>query len=125
MGGRVDLVADLLVTRARSTVRVRGGTYVANPRTATAGEPGVFHIPAESLPAVTTDVVGISIAADYRLSRQSTVRLKYAFEQLRPSDDFGYQGLQWGSVAAFMPTNEQVARYSVHFVGASYVYEFR
>jgi hypothetical protein len=125
LAGKLDLSGSLLFTHARSDVGVSGGTYVNNPLTASAGEPGVFFIAAQDLPRVTTDIVELGLSGDYRLDKKSSVRLMYSYQRLKSSPDFAYDGLQTGSLTAVMPTNEQVSTYSIHAVGVSFVHKFQ
>ncbi len=122
--GKLDLSLDLLYTRGRSAIDVLGGTYVNNPRSASVGQPGVLFIAAENLPRVTTDLFAIGANGEYQINKSSALRLTYRYQRLKSSSDFAYAGLQFGSVAGFMPTNEQVPVYSVHVLGVSYVNRF-
>jgi MtrB/PioB family decaheme-associated outer membrane protein len=124
LSGKFDLSGNLSFTRARSDIGVTGGTYVNNPRAATAGEPGVFFIPAENLPRVSTDIIELGLKGEYRVNKSSAFRMLYSYQRLKSSSDFAYEGLQFGSQTGVAPTNERVPTYSVHAVGVSYVYRF-
>jgi hypothetical protein len=52
------------------------------------------------------------------------VRAFYLFKHLKTAD-FAYDGMQPGTLTGVMPSYEQAPRYSVHVIGASYVYSFR
>jgi MtrB/PioB family decaheme-associated outer membrane protein len=125
LGNRLDLTGKILFTRARTDINVRGGTYVTNPLSATAGEPGVFYIPGENYPGVTTDILELRLNGEYRFDKSSAIRMGYSFRRLKSSGDYAYEGLQFGGATAELPTNERVARYSVHAVGVYYVYRFQ
>jgi Putative outer membrane beta-barrel porin, MtrB/PioB len=125
LANKLDLTGKILFTRARTDINVRGGTYVANPLAATAGEPGVFFIPGENYPGVTTDIIELRLNGEYRLDKSSAIRMGYSYQRLKSSADYAYEGLQFGTAAAELPTNERVSRYSVHTVGVYYVYRFQ
>ncbi len=124
-GGKFDLTGNLIFTQAKSDINVSGGTYVNNPRTATAGEPGVFFISAENFSQIKTDIFELGLNGEYRLGKSSAVRMKYSYQNLKSSPDYIYEGMRFGSQTAVIPTNEQVSRYSIHTIGVSYVYRFQ
>jgi MtrB/PioB family decaheme-associated outer membrane protein len=125
LSGKLDLHASLLFTRVKSDIAVNGGTYVNNPRAATAGEPGAFFIAAENLPRVSNDIAEIGLKGEYRVNKDSAVRMLYSYQRLKSSADYAYEGLQFGSLTAVIPTNERVSNYSIHTIGVSYVYRFQ
>jgi MtrB/PioB family decaheme-associated outer membrane protein len=124
LAGKLDMSGNVSLSRAKSDIGVQGGTYVNNPRAATAGEPGVFFIAAENLPRVTNDVFEIGMKGEYRFSKASALRMMYAFQRLKASADFADEGKQFGTMTAIMPSNERVSNYSIHSVGVSFVYRF-
>lgn len=127
MSGKLQLMGDLSLTRARSDGNFTGGNYVNNPLAVTgapAGTIAAFYIPATPLPTVTTKTIDLRVVADYSLDKQSTVRLGYLYSRLH-SVDWAYDGMQFGGLAPVLPSNEQTPNYSVHVVGLSYIYSFR
>jgi MtrB/PioB family decaheme-associated outer membrane protein len=124
MSGKLDISGNIMFTRSKSDIGVQGGTYVNNPRAATAGEPGVFFIPAENLPRLTNDVFEIGVKGEYRVSKASSVRLLYSYQHLKSTPDYALQGMQYGSMTAILPTLETTPKYTVHALGVSYVYRF-
>lgn len=131
MAGRLDLLGDLVLTRARTNNDVKGGQYVNNPFAAAApapplppGTPAVFFIPGTALPTVTTKTVELHLSGQYAIDRASAVRVLYWYQHLR-SNDYMYDGMQFGTITSVMPTNEQPFNYNVHVVGVTYVYHWQ
>ena len=127
MGGRLDLGLDLLYTKSRTNVGVAGGTYANNPA-AVAGKPAVnpavFFIPAFGLPEVTTKTDEVHLNAIYAINKASSVRLFYWYQRLT-TNDFAYQGMQYGTITSVIPTSEKSPSYNVNVYGLSYIYRFR
>ncbi|MFZ3322519.1 MAG: MtrB/PioB family decaheme-associated outer membrane protein [Usitatibacter sp.] len=127
MGGRLDVGADLLWTRSRSTNNMAGGTYANNPAAA-AGRPAVnpaaFFIPAQNLPIVTTETTELRLTAQYMIDKVSSLRIFYWYQKL-DSTDYAYDGMQYGTITSVMPTLEKAPNYNVSVVGLSYQYRFR
>ncbi|HXF80138.1 MAG TPA: MtrB/PioB family decaheme-associated outer membrane protein [Usitatibacter sp.] len=127
LGGRVDLGADLVYTKSRTHIGMKGGTYANNPAAVAnkpAVNPAVFFIPAADLPEVGTELTELRLNARYALNKASTVRVLYWFQRLHVAD-FAYDGMQYGTLSGIIPTNEQAPNYRVHIVGVSYQYSFR
>jgi hypothetical protein len=131
MGGRLDLLGDLIYTHARTNNDVRGGQYVNNPFAAAApapalpaGTPAVFFIPGTALPTVTTKTVEFRLSGLYAIDPQSAVRVAYWFQRLT-SNDYSFEGMQYGTITSVIPTNEQPFSYRVHVIGVSYLYQWR
>ena len=131
MGGRLDLLGDLVYTHARTNNDVKGGQYVNNPFAAAApapvlpaGTPAVFFIPGAALPTVTTKTVEFRLSGQYAIDPQSAVRVAYWFQRLT-SNDYTFEGMQYGTITSVIPTNEQPFNYRVHVVGVSYLYQWR
>jgi MtrB/PioB family decaheme-associated outer membrane protein len=125
LGNKFDMTGKVMITRARTDLSVQGGSYIANPLAATPGQPGVFYIPAENYPGVTTNMFELHLNGEYRFDKNSAVRVGYSYQRLRSSADYAYEGLQMGAQTAELATNERVARYSVHSIGVQYVYRFQ
>jgi predicted porin len=127
MSGKLRLLGDISLTRARSDGRFTGGNYVNNPL-AVVGAPAdtiaAYYIAATPLPTITTRTVDLRLIADYALDKQSSVRLGYLFSRLR-SEDWTYDGMQPGGPTQFLPSDETSPKYSVHVVGVSYMHSFR
>ncbi len=131
LAGKLDLAGSLVYSDARSDNGMTGGTYANNPLALAApapalaaGVPAVFYIPAADLPTVTTKTVEVRLNAQYELGESSAVRAFYWFQRLR-ANDYAYEGMQFGSIGAVMPTNEKVPDYSVHVLGLTYVYRWQ
>jgi hypothetical protein len=127
MGGRLDLGVDLLYTKARTNIGVKGGTYANNPAAAAgrpAVTPAVFFIPATALPEVSTQTDEVHLNVAYALNKVSALRFFYWYQRLRTTD-FAYDGMQYGTITSVMPTSEKAPNYNVSVVGVSYIYRFR
>jgi len=131
MAGRLDVLGDLLYTEARTDIGVSGGSYVNNPFALAspapplgAGVPAVFFIPAASTPTAKNTLFEARLSGRYAIDRASAVRLTYWYQHLK-SNDYIYDGLQFGSLTNVMPTNQQPFNYNVHVVGLSYVYRWQ
>jgi hypothetical protein len=131
MSGRLDLLGDLLYTESRTDIGVSGGSYVNNPFALAspasplgAGVPAVFFIPAASTPTAKNTLFEARLSGQYAIDRASAVRLTYWYQHLK-SNDYIYDGLQFGSLTNVMPTNQQPFNYNVHVVGLSYVYRWQ
>ena len=130
MAGRLDVLGDLLYTEARTDVGVSGGSYVNNPFALSSapplgpGVPAVFFIPAASTPTAKNTLFEARLSGQYSIDKASAVRLTYWYQHLK-SNDYVYDGLQFGSLTNVMPTNQQPFNYNVHVVGFSYVYRWQ
>jgi hypothetical protein len=121
--GKLDLTGGLVYTDARTDIGVNGGSYANNPL-AVAGRPAVspavFFIPAVNLPTVTTKTIELRLSGQYAIDAASAVRVAYAYQRLR-STDYAYDGMQYGTISAVMPSNEVAPNYNVSAIGLSYV----
>jgi MtrB/PioB family decaheme-associated outer membrane protein len=131
MGGRLDILGDLVFTHARTDIGVAGGSYANNPFALAApapalgaGVPAVFFIPAANMPTVTTKTIDLRLVGQYSIDKSSAVRLLYWFQHMN-SSDYVYDGMQFGTLTNVMPTNEQPFHYNVHVVGVSYIYRWQ
>ncbi len=131
MGGRLELVGDVVYTLAHTDIGVAGGSYVNNPFALAApapalapGVPAVFFIPAANTPTATTKTIELRLGGQYELDRASALRVLYWYQHLR-SNDYVYDGMQFGTLTNVMPSNEQPFNYNVHVVGVSYIYRWQ
>ena len=123
---KLDLGAQLIVTRARSDNDVSGGNYANNPLAITGAPPGTiaaYYIAATALPTVVTDSLELRVNARYALSSASTLRFQYIYGDLS-SSDYAYQGMQFGGLAGVLPSIETAPHYIVHVVAVSYAHRF-
>jgi MtrB/PioB family decaheme-associated outer membrane protein len=128
IGGRLNVGADLVFTKSRTNIGVKGGTYSNNPA-AVAGRPAVnpavLFIPAADMPEVSTQTTELRFNAQYVIDRVSTVRFLYWYQRLK-SNDYVYDAMQFGAgITSVIPTNEQAPNYSVNVFGVSYTRTFR
>lgn len=127
MDGKLALSSDVVGSRARTDIRVNGGSYVNNPL-AVAGQPAVspavFFIPAQDLPTVVTDTIEIKLNSRWTLNKSSEINAFYWFSHLKAKDYF-YEALQFGSLRIVTPTNERAPNYDVHVIGLSYSYHWQ
>jgi hypothetical protein len=127
VGGKLDVSGSLAVSRARSTNDVSGGNYVNNPLAVTgapAGTVAAYYIAASALPVVTTNTIDLKMAGKFALSKDSAVRLGYRYQHLS-SNDWSYDGLQYGGLAGVLPTSELAPSYTVHTITLTYLFTFR
>jgi MtrB/PioB family decaheme-associated outer membrane protein len=131
MAGRLDLAGDLVYTHARTDNGVAGGSYVNNPFALAApapalgpGVPAVFFIPAANMPTATTKTIEVRLSGQYAIDKASAVRVLYWYQHLK-SNDYIYDGMQFGTLTNVIPTNEQPFNYNVHVVGVSYIYRWQ
>ncbi len=131
MTGKLDLSADLVYTDAKTKIGVAGGSYVNNPAALAApapalppGTPAVFFIEAADLPTVTTKTIEARLNGEYALGKSSALSLFYWYQRLRATD-YAYDGMQFGSLTAVMPSSEQAPSYSVHVFGVSYIFHWQ
>lgn len=123
---KLELGAELVLTRARSDNGVAGGNYANNPLAvagAPAGTIAAFYIPAAALPTVSTDSDELRIKATYALSSASTLRAMYLYGRL-VSSNYTYDGMQYGGLAGILPSNETAPHYTVHVIALSYAHRF-
>jgi MtrB/PioB family decaheme-associated outer membrane protein len=131
MGGRLELTGDLVYTEARTDIGVAGGSYVNNPFALAApaaalapGVPAVFFIPAANTPTATNKLIELRLGGQYTIDKASAVRVLYWYQHLK-SNDYVYDGMQFGTLTNVIPTNEQPFNYNVHVVGVSYIYRWQ
>jgi hypothetical protein len=128
MAGKLDISGDLVFTRARSDNNASGGNYVNNPFAGIAGAPttaiAAYFIPAAALPTVTTDTVQLSITGKYTIDKSSAVRMGYTYSRMKATD-YAYDGMNLGGLSGVLPSMEQAPNFTVHTVGAAYIYSFK
>ena len=127
MGGRLGLGLDMLYTKSRTNIGMKGGTYANNPAAVAnkpAVNPAVFFIPASDLPEVSTQTDEIRFNAAYAIDKTSGVRFFYWYQRLKTTD-FAYDGMQYGTITSVMPTSEKSPNYNLYVVGLAYTFRFR
>jgi MtrB/PioB family decaheme-associated outer membrane protein len=126
---RLDVTTDVVFSRARTNVDVRGGSYANNPfalagaPVLAAGVPAVLYIPAANLPPVTTRTLDLRLTGRVSLGKSADLRVFYELQRLKATD-FAYDGLGLGTGTEQLPTLEQAPNYTVHVVGLSCGYRF-
>jgi len=124
LDSKLDVGGDLLFSWARTNNHVHGGTYVNNPLAGISGNTiAAILVPAQDLPTVTTNTINLRLNGKYKIDKASEVRMLYSYMHMS-SDDYAYEGMQFGGVAGSLPTNEKSPNFNVHTVGASYIYNF-
>jgi MtrB/PioB family decaheme-associated outer membrane protein len=131
MAGKLDVLGDLVYANARTDIGIAGGSYANNPFALATpapalgpGVPAVFFIPAANLPTATTKTIDLRLSAQYAIDKSSAIRLLYWYEHLK-SNDFVYDGMQFGTLTNVMPSNEQPFHYNVHVIGLTYLYRWQ
>ncbi|MBC5764477.1 MtrB/PioB family decaheme-associated outer membrane protein [Ramlibacter albus] len=116
MEGKLTLSADLVHSRARTNYNFRGGTY----NTAT---PPQF-IAAQDMPAITSTMTDVRLAARYQFRPDSAVRVGWQHRRLKSSDpQFDLFGIT--TVQAYIGTGMSAPKYRTNTVAVSYTYQFR
>jgi len=126
MHERIDLRAQVVVTRASTDINVLGGSYSNNPYAvagAPAGTVAAYYIAAQPLPTIIANSVDARLSLKYRLSKGQSLHLIYEYAQLTDAD-FGYQGYQPGGATSILPTGQFAPYYHVQVFGLSYVATF-
>jgi hypothetical protein len=127
MSGKLSLSGDAVFSWATTSTGITGGTY-ANSPFAVSGlpvvTPAAFFIPAADMPDVTNNTIELRLLGQYQIDRQSAVRAFYMYGQLH-SNDYAYQGTQYGTITSVMPTNQTAPDYNVNVFGISYVYSWQ
>ena len=130
LSGNLQVATQVLYTRARTDTAVQGGSYVNNPLALAAPAPAlpagtaaVFFIPAANYPTVRDDEVTVTPTAQYVIKKRATLQAFYLFQKMM-STDWIYQGMQYGTGANFLPSNERAPNYAVSAGGLSLVFVF-
>ena len=126
MHERIDLKAQVVVTRASTDINVLGGSYANNPYAvagAPAGTVAAYYIPAQPLPTIVANSVDARLGLKYRLARNQALLLTYEYAQLTDAD-FGFQGYQPGGATSILPTGQFAPYYHVQVFGLSYLASF-
>ncbi len=130
LSGNLELAAQVLYTRARTDTAVSGGSYVNNPLALASPAPplppgtaAVFFIPAANYPTVRDDEITVSPTAQYVIKKMATLKAFYLFQRMM-STDWAYLGMQYGTGANFLPSNEKALNYAVSAGGLSLVFAF-
>jgi MtrB/PioB family decaheme-associated outer membrane protein len=124
--GAIDLLGNVTLSRSRWDNNVTGGNWANNLLNGPGAAPttiAAFFIPAAPLPTITTDTSELRLSGTYNVAKLQSIRVSYAYLRMRSSDP-AYEGMQFGSVATLLPTNEQPFSYSVSVIGISYVLSF-
>lgn len=124
--GRVDLTADYILSRARWDNSVTGGNWANNILDGPGAPPttiAAFFIPATPLPTVNTNSDELRLNGRYAIDARQSLRIAYSYLHMK-SNDLAYEGMQFGSLAGVLPSNEQPFNYAVSVFGVSYVLTF-
>lgn len=124
--GSLDVNGMAIYSHARWDNSVSGGNWGNNPLNGPGAAPttvAAYFIPATPLPTVSTDNGELRLIGTYALDKLQSVRISYDYMRMR-SNDFAYEGMQFGSLSSSLPTNEQPFSYSVSVIGISYVLNF-
>jgi MtrB/PioB family decaheme-associated outer membrane protein len=116
MGGKLEFSEDLTYSLAKSRYSTAGVTsYAAALAVGATG----------STPDILTELTQLRLAGNYQLSHVSKVIMGYTFQHLN-SNDYMYNGLQYGYTATSMlPSNQQAPNYIINTIYAAYQYSFR
>jgi MtrB/PioB family decaheme-associated outer membrane protein len=123
---RLDLAGHLIYSHSRWDNMVSGGNWANNLLLGPAAAPttvAAFFIAATPVPTVSTDTGEVRLVGTYAITPVHALRVSYAYTRMR-SNDLAYEGTQFGTLNAAVPTNEQPFSYSVNAFGVSYVVTF-
>lgn len=127
LSGKLDVGSNFLWSYARTNTDMAGGNWVNNPVAGIAGvatgATAAFFIPAANLPEVTTETYQFSLTGEYKIDKRSAIDAIYAYSRMS-SNDYMYEGMQFGGLSGVLPTREQPFHYSDHMIGLSYRYSF-
>jgi MtrB/PioB family decaheme-associated outer membrane protein len=127
MKGKLVVAAELVGTRATTDIGILGGSYVNNPLAVGSlppVTPATFFIPASNFPTIKTSTMEFKLDFRWTLSKASDLSMLYGFAHLTTSD-YIYDGMQFGSLTAVMPTNEKPPHYNVSLIGMTYTYHLQ
>ena len=125
---KFDLVANVIVSHARTANNVTGGNWANNLLTGPGAPPtstAAYFIASTALPTVPTTSSEVRLDGRYSVGKGRVVRLSYSYLHMT-SSDWQYEGLQMGAgtLSGVLPTSEQPFNYNVHMFGVSYVMTF-
>jgi len=124
--GSLDLAGNATYSRTRWDNTVAGGSWANNLVDGPGAAPttiAAFFIAAAPVPTVTTNNGELRLFGTLNLAKGQAVRVSYSYLRMT-SSDLAYEGAQFGSTSAVLPTGEQPFTYSVHAVGLSYILAF-
>ncbi len=122
LGASLDLAGDLTYSLGRTGYGTQLNYAGATTGGLTCSAASILSC--GDLPVIRNRMLQFKLSGSYRLDKRSRIGMGYLFQQLK-SDDYYYNGLQYGyTPTALMPSNQQAPRYSVTVVNASYVYDF-
>jgi hypothetical protein len=130
LSGNLQLATQVMYNRARTDTTVAGGSYVNNPLALAAPAPAlpsgtaaVFYIPAANYPTIRDDEITVQPTAQYVIKKRATLQAFYLFQKMM-SSDWTYLGMQYGTGANFLPSNEKAPNYAISAGGLSLVFAF-
>jgi hypothetical protein len=59
----------------------------------------------------------------YLISKDTRIGVGYVWQHLK-SEDWAYEGMQYGGLSGVLPTNEKSPTYNVHTIGITYMQTF-
>ncbi len=124
--GKLILTGNFIQAWARWDNSVSGGNWANNPLNGLGAPPttiAAYLISALALPVNTSNTAELRLNGKYTIRSGQALHVAYAFLHMR-SDDWVYEGMQFGSLSAQLPTNELPFKYSVNAFGVSYVLSF-
>ena len=130
LSGNLQLATQVVYNRARTDTTVAGGSYVNNPLALAAPAPAlpsgtaaVFYIPAANYPTIRDDEITVQPTAQYVIKKRATLQAFYLFQKMM-SSDWTYLGMQYGTGANYLPSNEKAPNYAISAGGLSLVFAF-
>ena len=128
LDGKLDVAANLTLSRARWDNAVSGGNWANNILNGPGGPPttiAAYFIPATSLPTTSVDSTEVQVDGRYALAPRHTLRVAYSYLRMRNIDwMYDGMGIGAGTVSNVLPSLEQPFNYGVNIVSVSYVMSF-
>lgn len=103
---KLDLALDLSFSRAFTEIDPQANFTAVVP-----------------FPDLETTIHSLDFRADYRLNKQSSVRLSYLYEHFR-TEDFALDDVQEDTIDRILSLGNSSPDYNEHFIGLSLIYRF-
>jgi len=125
---KLDLIANVVVSHARTANTVTGGNWANNLLTGPGAPPtttAAYFIGSAAVPTVPTTSSELRLDGRDAVGKGRVLRLSYSYLRMK-SSDWQYEGMQTGTgtLSGVLPTNEQPFNYKVNVVAFSYLVSF-
>jgi len=107
---KLDLTMDFVFTKAATEVDPQVADNFVDPNI----------LP---FPDITTKIYHLNLSGDYRLNKQTRLRMSYLYEYFN-NDDWAFDNVEPTTIDVILGTGERSPDYSAHVVGVSLIYDF-